>query len=88
MILMTEDLKHSRISVLIHAAAGILIALISPFLGRALYALGVMIIAAIFIGRGTERIVGKRGLTWWASNGLFVYVLVWLDMWIFMVNYF
>ena len=87
MILMEEELKHSRISMLIHLAAGAVIGLVSTMLGNVLYGLGLAIVAAYFIGRLTEKTVGKKKFTWWIGNGLFLYVFAWLDVWVFIANY-
>ncbi len=88
MILMDEELKHSRISVGIHLVAGAAIGLLSIMLGGALYALAVAIIVAVFLGHLTERAVGKKKFSWWVGNGLFIYLFAWLDVWIFLANYF
>jgi hypothetical protein len=88
MIVMDEELRHSRISLLIHLVAGTAIGALSIVLGRALYALGVAIVVAILLGNVTERVVGKKKFSWWLGNGLFVYLFVWIDVWIFLVNYF
>ena len=83
-----EDLKKQRISVLIHSAAAVIVGIISPLLGAALYALGVVIVIAVLTGRMTQKVVGKQKFNWWVANGLFVYIFVWVDMWIFVANYF
>jgi hypothetical protein len=88
MILMDKEMKDSRISVLIHLVAGVAIGLLSTFLGMALYALGVAIVVAIVLGHMTERAVGKKKFSWWIGNGLFIYLFAWVDVWIFVVNYF
>lgn len=87
MILMEEELKHSRISMLIHLAAGTAIGLISTMLGMALYAVAVAIVAALVVGRLTERAVGKKKFSWWIGNGLFLYIFAWIDVWVFVANY-
>jgi len=85
---MEEELLHPRISVVIHVAAGIVMGFLSPYAGRALFALGLMIAGAIVTGFITEKIVGRRGIKWWAANGLFIYIFAWFCMWVFSVNFF
>ncbi len=84
---MDDELKDSRVSVLIHAAVGAAIGLLSYVLGVALYAVALMVLAAIIMGHLTERVVGKKKFSWWIGNGLFIYIFVWLDVWIFLANY-
>lgn len=84
---MEEELKHSRISMLIHLVAGTAIGLLSTMLGMALYALAVAIVVALVVGRLTERAVGKKKFSWWIGNGLFLYVFAWIDVWVFVANY-
>ena len=84
---MEEELKHSRISMLIHLVAGTAIGLLSTMLGMALYAMAVAIVAALVVGRLTERVVGKKKFSWWIGNGLFLYIFAWIDVWVFVANY-
>ncbi len=84
---MEEELKHSRISMLIHLAAGTAIGLLSTMLGMALYAVAVEIVVALVVGRLTERAVGKKKFSWWIGNGLFLYIFAWIDVWVFVANY-
>jgi len=88
MIVMDEELRHSRISMFVHLAVGAFVGFISPLLGRALYALGAAIVVAMIMGYLTERLVGKKKFSWWLGNGLFIYLLMWINVWVFVVNYF
>ena len=83
-----EDLKKQRISVTLHAVAAVVIGAISPFLGRALFALGAAILVGVIVGHLTQRIVGKQKFTWWMGNGFIIYLLLWFDVWVFTTNYF
>ncbi|UCD02794.1 MAG: hypothetical protein JSV63_03350 [Candidatus Aenigmatarchaeota archaeon] len=83
-----EDLKKQRISVTIHAVAALIIGMISPFIGRPLYALGAALLVGVIVGHVTQRIVGKQKFSWWLGNGLIIYLLLWFDVWIFNVNHF
>jgi len=85
---MDDELKQSRISLLVHFVAGAAIGWLSTMLGMAMYALGMALVVAIFLGHLTERVVGKKKFSWWVGNGLFIYLFAWLDVWIFLVNYF
>ena len=83
-----EDLKNQRISVLLHAAVGVVIGIVAPLIGLGYYVLAVAIAVAMVLGHATNKIVGKQKFVWWLGNGLFIYFLVVADMWIFVVNYF
>ncbi len=85
---MNEDLKQARMSVMIHIAVGMAVGWLSLMLGGVMYALGLAVVIAIVLGHLTERVIGKNKMTWWVSNGLFVYFFAWFDMWVFLANYF
>jgi len=83
---MESEMKHSMNSVLLHSAAGILFGAASPFFGRALYAVMAGMFLAVLLARITKMMTGKGTLNWWVSNGLFIYLFVWIDAWIIMAN--
>ncbi len=83
---MDDELRDSRVSILIHLVAGAVMGLVSPALPEAIYALGLGLVAAFLLGHLMERFVGRRKIGWWIGNGLFIYIFVWLDFWIFAVN--
>ena len=83
---MEQELRDSRISIMLHLLAGAAMGIASPFFGRALYAVGAVIVAAFVIGHAMERVVGKKAFSWWMGNGLFVYLFVWLDAWVISFN--
>jgi hypothetical protein len=83
-----EDLKHQRVSVLIHVLMGLIVGIVSPVFGSGYYALAFVIFGAILLGHGVQKLVGNRGFSWWIGNGLFIYLLVWVDVWVFIANYF
>ena len=85
---MEDENSHSRISLAIHTIAGIAVGLLSPFLGRAMYAIAVAMVLAAVLRQVTGRMLGKKEISWWVGNGLFIFVFAWLDMWIFMANVF
>lgn len=83
-----EDLRNQRISVIIYSAAGAVLGLLSPYIGTPLYAFGLVLAVGLMIIHLTQRIIGKQKFVWWIGNGLFIYVLLWADVWIFVANYF
>lgn len=83
-----EDLKNQRISVTIHTVAAIIIGSLSPFIGNPFVAFAVVIFIGIFVGRMTQRFVGKQKFAWWMGNGLLIYIILWLVVWVFVANYF
>ncbi|MCD6496663.1 MAG: hypothetical protein J7K54_05310 [Candidatus Aenigmarchaeota archaeon] len=83
-----EEMKDVRISIAVHSIVAILIGVLSPYLGRALFAVSIAVVAGLGTGKLTEFVVGKHDFKWWASNGLFLYLFVWFDMWVITANYF
>ena len=83
-----EDLRKQRISVTLHAVAAVAIGILSPYMGRALFAVALAVFAGVVIGHVTQRIVGKQKFSWWMGNGFIIYLLLWFDVWVFMANYF
>ncbi len=84
-----EELTQTRISVAIHAVAAILIGWISVQVAaasRTLFAGALGIVILIVIGYLIENVTGKKGIKWWLSNGVIIYLLVWLVSWIYFFN--
>jgi len=75
-----------RLSLLMHAAAGIALGAASLFLGGALFALFAAIVLASVLKRMTERLTGKKDFASWAGGGLILFLFCWIDAWIFFVN--
>jgi hypothetical protein len=76
----------SRISLGIHTIMGIVAGYLSIFTGRALYSLGLAILILIVTGYVTEFILKKKGIKWWMSNGVIMFLLVWIVAWVFFFN--
>ena len=82
---MDKDLKDSRISVVVHAIAAVTVAYASVQMGGLLAGvLGLAVLIAL--GFLLQKVTGKRGLKWWLSNGLIIYLFLWLVGWIFFFN--
>jgi hypothetical protein len=84
---MEEELRHSRISIGLHTITGIIAAFLAVQLGGGLYALATAILILIITGFASEKLVGRKGIKWWITNGAILYLLVWLIAWIFLFNY-
>jgi len=87
---MTEELKASRMTMGIHAVVAIIVGYLSPMLGS-MYgtnwvagAAGVVILVAV--GFLSEKIVKQKGMKFWAANGIFIYLLIWLVSWTYFFN--
>ena len=85
-----NDLNASRVTMGLHAIVAIIIGAFSPALA-AMYgtnwvagAVGVVVLVAV--GFLTEKLVMKRGMKFWAANGIFIYLFVWLVSWIYFFN--
>ena len=83
---MDTDLKHSRISLVIHAVAAIAVSYLSIYLGGGLLPGAVGIVVLVGIGYPLERLTGKRGFKWWFVNGVIIYLLIWLVGWTYFLN--
>lgn len=83
---MTEELRHSRISLGIHVVVAMVAAWLSMLMPRAFYALILALALLMAAGYASERIVGKKGFKWWVGNGLIIYLFVWLAAWILLFN--
>ena len=83
---MDTNLKHARISVSLHAIAGVIAGMLSFMLNNPAYAglLGLGILVGL--GFGIERVTGKRGFKWWFGHGIFIYLLLWLVSWTYFFN--
>jgi hypothetical protein len=83
---MEKDLKHSRISVIVHAFSAAAVAYASASISNTLYAGALGIAVLIAAGYPLEKAFGKRGFRWWFTNGIFIYLFVWLVGWIYFFN--
>ena len=83
---MAEEQRMSRASVALNLAAGVAMGAASPFLGRALFAGLAGILLAGVLALATKRFISGKGHSWWAQNGLFIYLFTWLDSWVLVFN--
>jgi hypothetical protein len=80
-----NELSQSRITLGIHAFAAIAIGWLSSHVDIMIAAVAgiAVLVACKFI---SERMTQRKGLKWWASNGVFVYLMFWLITWTVMFN--
>lgn len=83
-----EDLKETRISVLIHVAVASVIGLLAPFFTSGYHVIAAAIAVVIVLGHLIQKVVGKKPFSWWVGNGLFIYFFMIADVWIVIANYF
>ncbi len=81
-----ETMKQ-RISIIIHAFAGILIGYVSIMLNNAWYSVGLAVAVLLVIGYGVEFLIRKKGIKWWLGNGGVLYLLFWVVSWVLFYNY-
>ena len=83
---MDRDVKMARLSIVAHAlcglAAGYSSFTVHDYLLSALVGFGLL----FAVGFSMERLAGKKGMKWWAMNGLIVYLFLWLVGWTYMLN--
>lgn len=87
---MDPELKAARITVGVHTLLAIIMGWLSPVLSGQFmtnWMPGIVgIILLVVVGYGTERLVGKKGFKFWAANGIFIYLLIWLVSWVYFFN--
>ncbi|MBU0953228.1 MAG: hypothetical protein KKA90_02275 [Nanoarchaeota archaeon] len=84
---MLSDTNKARVSVLVHALVGVGVGYASLFVGRALFAFILMIIAMLVMGRIAERTFAKgKGRSWWLANGALVLGFLWFLSWVLFLN--
>ncbi len=82
-------LKHGRIGMGTHAFLGILVGWLSIQLSAMFGNIITVVIGlAIVIAFGyvLEMFLGKKGIKWWLSNGMIVYLFIWLITWTVFYN--
>lgn len=88
-MMIMEELTRTRISVAIHAVVAILTGWVCvqvAAMSRTLFAGILGLVILIIIGYVTEQVIGKKGIKWWLSNGVIIYILVWLVSWVYFFN--
>ena len=83
------DLMHARIGVGIHTVLGIVIGWLSIQLSAMLgnwLTVFIGIVVVILVGYVLEMFMGKKGMKWWLSNGIIIYLFIWLVSWAFFFN--
>ena len=84
-----EELTQVRISIGIHFIAGVLMGWVAFMLSGTygdLYAILLSLAVLLGIGYLTERILERKGVKWWISNGVFIYLFFWIISWVFFFN--
>lgn len=79
-------MKKENKSFFSHAAAGTVAGVISFLVGNKLAGFVIMIaILAVFI-KLMEKLLGKEKFNWWFSNGVWIYIFLWLVSWTLFYN--
>jgi predicted histidine transporter YuiF (NhaC family) len=91
---MEQEAAHQKISVLVHSAVAVFsgyLSLIIQHSGRALF--GAIAGIAILVVSGLvswallkKPLTSKAGLKWWFSNGMIIYLFVWIAAWVVFFN--
>lgn len=79
------EIRHSRISVIVHLLAGFSLSLISITLANNLYSgiLGLAVLAALSFVMFKK---ARHGIKWILSNGTIIYLFSWLVGWVVLFN--
>ncbi len=74
----------------LHTAVAIIIGYFSPIIagmyGTNWIPGGVGIGVLIAVGFLSEKLVTKKGMKFWAANGIFIYLFIWLVSWVYFFN--
>lgn len=91
-----EELNSARLVMGVHTIIAILMGFFSPSAAvyfRTNWAPAIIgIVLLIVIGYGTEfatgkkSLTGKKGIKFWAANGIIIYLLVWFVSWVYFFN--
>jgi hypothetical protein len=81
-----EGKNEQKISMVIHGAGGIVAGAASYYAGTT-YALPVGIVLLFIVVGGYMKMSGKEKLGMWAAPGIFLYLFMWLDAWLFLYNF-
>ena len=79
-------MKKENKSFSVHIIAGILAGVLSFFLDNQAYALLAMVVVAAVLVKALERFLGKEKIKWWLTNGLWIYLLLWVISWTVLYN--
>jgi len=80
-----NELKHTRISLMIHAPIAFAMGYISYLLNH--WVVGIIgIVVLVALGYAVEKMTKKKGMKWWFGNGLFIYLMFWLVSWTLFLN--
>ena len=84
-----EGLNQERVSMGIHVAVALAVGYASFGLAsasRSLYAIALGLVVLYITGFAVQKVIGKKGIKWWVSNGLVVYLFFWLISWTVFFN--
>lgn len=79
-------MDDDKLNMTIYLFLGIFAGIVSYILKDGIYALVSVMIMAFFSGKILENKFGKKGIKWWISNGLFIYLFIWIISWLFLLN--
>ncbi len=87
---MASDTNASRMTMGLHTIVAIVIGYFSPMMaamyGTNWIAVLVGLVVLVAVGFLSEKLVTKKGMKFWAANGIFVYLLIWLVSWTYFIN--
>ena len=78
------ELMHARIGMGTHTILAILIGWLSIQLSAMfgnMITVVIGLVVVIAFGYALERLLGKKGIKWWLSNGIIIYLFIWLIAW-------
>ncbi|MBI4181360.1 MAG: hypothetical protein HY520_00130 [Candidatus Aenigmarchaeota archaeon] len=78
-----DERNQVRVSVALHAAAALAVAVLSPFLAGLGAIAGVLVLVAL---GGLVARAFRQKAKWWLANGLIVYLFLWLVAVIYLFN--
>ncbi len=81
-----NELRLSRISVIVHTFLGVAAGWLSNYVGDMLYGVGIMIVLLLISGYVSEKLVNKKGIKWWLANGGIIYIFLWFISWVYFLN--
>jgi hypothetical protein len=79
-------MKRENKSFFVHILAGIFAGAVSFVVGNKMAAFAVMVVIVAVVIKVLERFLGKEKFRWWFSNGVWIYIFVWIISWTIFYN--
>ena len=81
-----DEQRAEKMTVAAHTLAGVAAGYLSLLFPK-IIALPAGIVLLMAVGFASQKMARNKGLKWWAGNGIWIYLLVWLVAWMAFLNW-